>query len=118
MTIISIDTHRNGITGHLFHPIIFTYHDGATERRMLGIVFDARGHCAVLDLDLAAQGDIRFTHNAWAGAEGFEDALRNAIHEYDHAPSLEQNTMRLPADGTKMARRLHDLADILEEGQE
>jgi hypothetical protein len=72
--IISMDVHRNGISGEPFYPIIFES-EGA---RMLGVVFGESGYCAVLNLDVAAAGDIRFFYNSFRG-DRFEGELRKAI---------------------------------------
>ena len=56
--------HRNGVSGASFTVTIFR----SEGQRMIGIQFPRFRECtAVLDLDLAAQGEIRFMHNSWRG---------------------------------------------------
>jgi len=62
--IIKSDFHRNGICGAGFCVTLFDDH---RQRRLLGIRFDAPGHCAVFDLNLLAQGIIEFGLNSWRG---------------------------------------------------
>lgn len=65
--------HRNGSVGAPFCVTIFQTND--PPRRFIGITFDKRkGHYAVLDLDLAAQGTIEFGRNSWRAQE-FVDEL-------------------------------------------
>lgn len=86
-TILSADYHRNGISGEPFYVGIIADHDN-DDRRMLVTWFpelsgNAR-HVAVLDLDLAATGNV-YMHpdpdqphsggNAWRG-DHFEEAAR------------------------------------------
>jgi hypothetical protein len=65
--------HRNGICGEPFKVCTFTMteHD-EPPRRMVAIRFAddepyGNPHIAVFDLDLLAQGEIRFLHNSWRG---------------------------------------------------
>lgn len=67
--------HRNGISGAPFHVLLFRDPD---EGRMLGIVFDAGHHVAVLNLDKLALGNIAFGVNSWRG-DRYEPALRAAV---------------------------------------
>lgn len=76
MKTIDIAYHRNGIGGAPFHVILFEDDSG----RKVGIVFDEPYHCAVLDVDKLAAGDIAFTSNSWRGDQ-FEPILRRAIHQ-------------------------------------
>jgi len=58
--------HRNSSVGAPFCVTIFETND--PPQRFLGINFDKhKGHYAVLDLDLAAQGPIEFGLNSWPG---------------------------------------------------
>lgn len=75
LTVEQIERHRNGISGAPFDVILFR---DADEGRMLGIVFDAGYHVAVLNLDRLAQGDIAFGSNSWRG-DRYEPALRRLI---------------------------------------
>ena len=72
--------HRNGVCGEPFQVCTFTMteHD-EPPRRMVAIRFaDDTPHdnprIAVFDLDLLAQGEIRFTFNSWRG-DRFSDDL-------------------------------------------
>ena len=44
----------------------------------VAILFDTPYHCAVLDVDKLAKGDIAFGSNSWRG-DRFEQSLRKAI---------------------------------------
>jgi hypothetical protein len=76
LTPTALDYHRNGISGAPFHVLLFR--DGQSLK--LGIVFEQPGHCAVLDVQKLAEGDIAFGSNSWRG-DWFEPALRRAIRE-------------------------------------
>jgi len=80
LKIIDIAFHRNGISGAPFHVVLFDdrCNDG---RRMMAIVFEADGQCAVLDVAKLAAGDIAFGSNSWRGAE-YQWRLRKAIRAY------------------------------------
>ena len=69
--------HRNGVCGEPFQVCTFTMteHD-EPPRRMVAIRFAndppdcenfSAPRIAVFDLDLLAQGEIRFLHNSWRG---------------------------------------------------
>ena len=75
--VIDCARHRNGICGAPFHVVLFKDH-GPDGSRKVGIVFDQKSHCAVLDVDKLAAGDIAFGSNSWRG-DNYEPALRNAI---------------------------------------
>jgi hypothetical protein len=68
-----------------FHVVLFDdrCNDG---RRMMAIVFEEDGHCAVLDVAKLAAGDIKFGSNSWRGDE-YHWRLRNAIDEHQWRPS-------------------------------
>jgi len=76
--ILEVAHHRNGIAGGPFYVVRFKNDD----QTMVGIVFEASGHVAVLDIDLLHQGVIAFSENSWRGDE-FEPCLRRAIERYD-----------------------------------
>ena len=78
LTPTALDYHRNGISGAPFHVLLFR--DGQSLK--LGIVFEQPDHCAVLDVQKLAEGDIAFGSNSWRGDQ-FEPALRRAIREHD-----------------------------------
>lgn len=80
MYLESIDYHRNGVSGEPFR--VLTFHD--TEHGpMVGIVFEAEGHCAVFNRALLGQGDIRFGYNSYRG-DYYEPQLRAWIKEYEN----------------------------------
>jgi hypothetical protein len=78
LNIIAIAYHRNGICGAPFRAVLFE-DSGPEGSRKVGIVFDERHHCAVLDIDKLAAGDIDFGSNSWRG-DHYEPALRKAIN--------------------------------------
>lgn len=75
LVIETIAHHRNGIAGAPFHAVLF--HD-PDEGAMLGIVFDARDHVAVLNLEKLALGTVAFGVNSWRG-DRYEPPLRRAV---------------------------------------
>lgn len=75
--IIAASSHRNGISGAPFHVVLFEDR-GEDGSRKIGIRFEpgAEGcHCAVLDVNKLAAGDIAFMSNSWRG-DLFEPMLR------------------------------------------
>jgi len=85
LKIIDIAFHRNGICGAPFHVVLFDdrCNDG---RRMMAIVFEEDGHCAVLDVAKLAAGDIKFGSNSWRGDE-YQWRLRRAIDDHQRRQS-------------------------------
>jgi hypothetical protein len=77
LKILDIAHHRNGICGAPFAAILFE-DTGPESSRKIGIVFDAPYHCAVLDIDKLAAGDIAFGSNSWRG-DTYEPSLRKAM---------------------------------------
>ncbi len=88
-TIIAIASHRNGVGGARFDVALFR--EGAS--RKLGILFEAEGHCAVLDVDKLAAGDIAFGSNSWR-AEDFEPDLRKAVRQHHDAKAQGRGHVR------------------------
>jgi hypothetical protein len=80
LTLIAAAHHRNGVGGAPFDVAIFK-ETGRTASRKLAILFDAPGHCAVLDIDLLAAGDIAFASNSWRG-DDYEPHLRRALEHH------------------------------------
>ena len=78
LNIIAIAYHRNGICGAPFGAVLFE-DSGSEGSRKVGIVFDERHHCAVLDIAKLAAGDITFGSNSWRGDQ-YEPHLRKAIN--------------------------------------
>lgn len=71
--------HRNGICGEPFKVCTFEMYENGQNRRMVAIRFaDDKPHgnprIAVFDLDLLAEGEIRFIENSWRG-DRFADDL-------------------------------------------
>jgi hypothetical protein len=85
--VIASAHHRNGISGAPFHVVLF---DDADSRKV-GIVFDAPGHCAVLDIAELARGRIAFGVNSYRG-DVYEPTLRQALRHA--ALSSEQGSPR------------------------
>ena len=80
----AIDCHRNGICGAPFHVVIFDEHKSADPEdrgRKVGIVFEQREHCAVLDIAKLAAGDIECGSNSWRGDQ-YEPHLRKAVRKH------------------------------------
>jgi hypothetical protein len=71
--VISMDSHRNGISGVPFNVIVFEATEGM---RMVGIVFDSDGdlpRCAVLDIDKLNNNDVAFGSNSFRGDYFFRE---------------------------------------------
>jgi hypothetical protein len=77
LQIIAFSHHRNGIAGAPFAVILFE-DTGPEGSRKVAILFEQEAHCAVLDVDKLAAGDIAFGSNSWRG-DRFEAPLRKAI---------------------------------------
>ena len=81
ITILKIHRHRNGIGGAPFNAIVFAdTGEGASVK--VGIVFDASGHTAVLDINKLVECDVAFGSNSWRG-DAYEPHLRRAITRYE-----------------------------------
>ncbi len=77
LKIIDTAHHRNGIDGAPFDVALFEDH-GPDATRKVAILFETPHHCAVLDVDKLAQGDIAFGSNSWRGDQ-YEPHLRKEI---------------------------------------
>ena len=71
--------HRNGIYGEPFQVCTFNMKENGENHRMVAIRFAddepyGNPRIAVFDIDLLAQGEIRFTKNSWRG-DHFLDEL-------------------------------------------
>ncbi len=75
-----IARHRNGVGGAPFWVVTFRWADVDEEPRpMVGIVFEAPWHVAVLDREETRRGNIAFAQgNSWRG-DSFAAVLRTAI---------------------------------------
>ena len=83
LRIIGIAHHRNGICGAPFDIVLFE-DTGAEGSRKVAILFEERGHCAVLDVARLAAGDIAFGSNSWRG-DKYEPGLRTAVSAFQRA---------------------------------
>lgn len=64
--IMAVARHRNGGTGRPFTAILFDFEG----RRMLGIVFEGdTTDTAVVDVGMAAEGEVGYGVNSWRGDE-------------------------------------------------
>jgi len=77
LTVVDFAHHRNGISGAPFAVVLFK-DTGEEGSRKVAILFEEQWHCAVLDVDKLARGDIAFGSNSWRG-DAFEQSLRKAI---------------------------------------
>ena len=77
LTIIDFSHHRNGIDGAPFAVVLFE-DTGPEGSRKIAVLFEEPHHCAVLDVDKLAHGDIAFGSNSWRG-DTFEQPLLKAI---------------------------------------
>jgi hypothetical protein len=80
--IIAAASHRNGVSGAPFGVVLFE-DDGEDRSRKIGIWFEpgAEGcHCAVLDVDKLAAGDIAFMSNSWRG-DLYDPMLRAVVEQ-------------------------------------
>jgi hypothetical protein len=77
LNVVDLAYHRNGICGAPFHVVLFDDTEDENTRKV-GILFDQRFHCAVLDVAKLANGNIIFGQNSYRG-DTFEDTLRNAL---------------------------------------
>lgn len=73
--IISKAHHRNGVAGAPFTVALVTGGPGEPGRTYLVVMFDEPGYTAVLDVDMAASGNVVFGENSWRG-DHFEAHLR------------------------------------------
>lgn len=66
------------------------------------------GGCFVLDVDMAASGDVSFGHNSWRG-DHFEGALRRAITDYQNREDRFTNFGPWPAEPRTYSMRTYEL---------
>jgi hypothetical protein len=78
VTIEQIARHRNGVFGEPFHVVLFR----DPVSRKLAVVFGQPNHVAVLDLEHAHRGEIRFGFNSFRG-DVYEPLLRDAITRFE-----------------------------------
>lgn len=100
------DYHRNGIAGAPFHVVLF---DDRDQGKMLGIVFEAKHHVAVLQLQKLTEHNITFGSNSWRG-DRYEPHLREAIAERNRQAAT-------PADVTSLTPfRDYEISGVREYG--
>lgn len=87
ITVETVARHRNGVAGAPFHVVLFRDEEG----RKLAVVFGEIGHVAVLDLTLAAAGEVRFGFNSFRG-DVYEPLLRAAVEEFEAAQTVQPQT--------------------------
>ena len=78
--VIAASDHRNGRSGAPFGVVLFE-DDGKDGSRKVGIWFKQGGegcHCAVLDVNKLAAGDIAWGSNSWRG-DHYEPILRRVV---------------------------------------
>lgn len=66
--------HRNGVCGEPFDVAIVD--DG--ESKKVVILFGEKNTCAVLDIKMLAEGNIRFGENSWRGDQ-YDEAVRTKV---------------------------------------
>ena len=86
---VKLEYHRNGIINPGFNVVVFTCTEGRETRRMLGILFDDPGYCAILDLDKLNHEDIKFGSNSWR-SDMYESLLRKEILD-SHEETKDSN---------------------------
>lgn len=103
----SVARHRNGVSGEGFHVVLFQENDENPGRNFVGVVFGQKKQVAILDVNMAAAGNVRYAENSWRG-DNFEDDLRAAIRDSVYAPGYEE--MRAdgwtPEEAQKYSRRV------------
>ena len=83
LKIIAVARHRNGVSGAPFDVVLFKEW-GRDGSRKVAILFEEKGHCAVLDVAKLAAGDIAFGSNSWRG-DDYEPDLMDAISAFEQA---------------------------------
>jgi hypothetical protein len=78
VNIVNWAYHRNGISGAPFHVVLFDDVEDENTRKV-GILFQERFHCAVLDVAKLSAGNIAFGFNSYRG-DVFEDTLRSHLN--------------------------------------
>jgi hypothetical protein len=81
LKITHIAHHRNGVGGAPFDVVLFKDR-GSQGTRKVAILFEEPAHCAVLDIDKLAAGDVTFGSNSWRG-DDYEPGLRAAVIEHN-----------------------------------
>jgi len=82
--VVSIEYHRNGVSGEGFHIVNFKERDGRCRQDMIAMVFPTGGHVAVFNYDLLKAGNFKWMENSWRG-DNYEVELRAAIQEHEAA---------------------------------
>lgn len=96
LTIKEVSWHRNGIGGEGFHAVYFHYSEpGEEPKKMLAILFDDPGQCAVIQLDQPGEFTVQFGRNSWRG-DHFETQLRKAIKTHKSSGSIRVGPFGIP----------------------
>jgi hypothetical protein len=114
--VIAADNHRNGVSGAPFDVVLFE-DDGESGSRKVGILFEpgAEGcHCAVLDVDKLAAGDIAWRSNSWRG-DRYEGMIRGAIEQYRQEESQQP---RGPDVESKAPQRVKPTAEATKQPEQ
>jgi hypothetical protein len=83
MKIVKVAHHRNGVTGNSFHVVLFYHVEEHKSQRMVAIVFEEPGNCAVLNTALLCDtACVGFGENSYRG-DTFEAELRAAIQDWE-----------------------------------
>lgn len=78
---VTVEYHRNGISGEGFHTGFFDWFDDDNKwRKMFYVLYEGTGQCSIFDYELLKKGDVRFMHNSWRG-DNFEKNLREAVEK-------------------------------------
>jgi hypothetical protein len=102
LKVINLNHHRNGICGAPFDVVLFE-DQGPEGSRKVAILFEQEHHCAVLDVNKLAAGDIAFGSNSWRGDQ-YEPHLRKAIDQHLNA-QRDGATSMTHADNTLAASK-------------
>lgn len=86
--------HRNGVAGAPFTVVLFEDETEGEKSTKIAILFREKGHVAVFDKKLLAQGIIEFGKNSWRG-DRYEDALRKLnVGELDEIHAIKAKRRR------------------------
>lgn len=79
LTLVQAEFHRNGCSGNGFQAILFDWDERGKIQRMLGVLFDEPGSCAVMRTEPLSKDDgVTFGENSYRG-DNFEPALRKLV---------------------------------------
>lgn len=78
LKIVDVAFHRNGVGGVGFYAVLF---DDKENGRMVASLFDSPGYCAVYQVEMLSNGDVKFGSNSWRG-DHYESQLRPAVKKF------------------------------------